>query len=96
MICKYGAMVNTSAGGLRKCRFGRPFGRKSADRGKPATVGPGGPGEPWGEEVLACRCRTGQDSGTSEVLMAIWNFGTGPLSRSNSIRRSNAVERMIG
>src|SRR3954447_8273300 len=38
MICKYGAMVKASAGAARKWRFGRYFGRESADRGGSATV----------------------------------------------------------
>src|SRR3954454_11328599 len=102
MICKYGAMVKASAAAARKWRFRRHFVRKNIDRGKPATVAAP---TPRGAALHAASRRGGLSAryqlwGTIEL--ASWEATTRPVvgrgapERSNSMRRSNAVERIIG
>ena len=103
MICKYGAMVKASAAGTRKCPFKRHLGRKIADRGKPATVmEPTHPTGGLAATFPAGRPVSGGYQFWGTIELESWEDttrsaeGWGAPGRSNSMRRSNAVERIIG
>src|SRR6266540_602533 len=105
MVCKCGARVKASAHRAQITRFGAlswALGRNApAPRGMTSLAGlPGGRKPAWSGQLILPAVRPVQELGTIEARACVevaraCRAARSP-ARSNSIRRSNAVDRIIG